>query len=323
MKTLRMVGMALFAVLMCVNFASCSNDENGVPQDGEEIVVSLGFGGDFEISESPLSRVSANDLFAIHASVQDKNNGNALINYATGLFDDADKIKIKLQKDDTYSFSGFVIKDGKIKLQQPTSNAEYTYPLYAYTLNNEFGYPGAGRFDITYTGFVLADEQCYRIPNLDVYVYEEEVEYSPQTDKGAITIPMRRWTFGTEFIATGLADDETLTVRLEQSDSDELQYYTPTVTLNNSDNTSDDVYFFPAFLAEEQDRTKKFESVKLYAAFYLNEELIARPEITFKRNKKTTIKIDVEKTSIGFDYETSDLGDGGTYNVNGDTATEE
>ena len=39
--------------------------------------------------------------------------------------------------------------------------------------------------------------------------------------------------------------------------------------------------------------------------------------------KKTTIKIDVEKTSIGFDYETSDLGDGGTYNVNGDTATEE
>ena len=319
MKTLRLIGMALFAVLMCVNFASCSNDENGVPQDGEEIVVSLGFGGDFEISESPLSRVSTNDLFAIHASVQD-NIG--FIDYATGLFDDTGKIKIKLQKNDTYSFSAFIIKDGKTKLQQPTSNAQYTYPLFGYTLNNEFGYPGSGGFNIAYTGFVLADGASYRIPNLDLFVYAEDVEYSPLTDKGSIIIPMRRMTFGTEFIATGLADDETLTVRLEQSD-DELQYYTPTVTLTSSDNTSDDVYFFPAFLAEEQDRTKKFESVKLYAAFYLNEELIARPEITFKRNKKTTIKIDVEKTSIGFDYETSDLGDGGTYNVNGDTATEE
>jgi hypothetical protein len=27
MKTLRMIGMALFAVLMCVNFASCSSEE--------------------------------------------------------------------------------------------------------------------------------------------------------------------------------------------------------------------------------------------------------------------------------------------------------
>ena len=28
MKTLRFIGMALFAVLMCVNFASCSSDDD-------------------------------------------------------------------------------------------------------------------------------------------------------------------------------------------------------------------------------------------------------------------------------------------------------
>ena len=33
MKTFRMIGIALFAVLMCVNFASCGNDDGEIPSD--------------------------------------------------------------------------------------------------------------------------------------------------------------------------------------------------------------------------------------------------------------------------------------------------
>ena len=33
MKTFRMIGMALFAILMCVNFASCGNDDGEIPSD--------------------------------------------------------------------------------------------------------------------------------------------------------------------------------------------------------------------------------------------------------------------------------------------------
>ena len=85
MKTLRMIGMALFAVLMCVNFAACSNEENEVPQERKEIMVSLGFGGDFEISESPLSRATSNDLYFIQVG-QGSLSSAKMCSY--GLFDD-------------------------------------------------------------------------------------------------------------------------------------------------------------------------------------------------------------------------------------------
>lgn len=37
MRTLRMIGMALFAVLMCVNFTSCSSDDDYIEEKEEEI----------------------------------------------------------------------------------------------------------------------------------------------------------------------------------------------------------------------------------------------------------------------------------------------
>ena len=79
MKTLRFFGMALFAVLMCVNLASCSSDdiEPNESQKGKEVVVSLGFSGDFEISESPLSRATSNDLYIVDV-IGKKNDLNIL-----------------------------------------------------------------------------------------------------------------------------------------------------------------------------------------------------------------------------------------------------
>ena len=38
MKTLRMIGMALFAVLMCVNFVSCSSSDDDPTEEKEEVV---------------------------------------------------------------------------------------------------------------------------------------------------------------------------------------------------------------------------------------------------------------------------------------------
>ena len=308
--------MALFAVLMCANFASCNNDENNTSQDSDKIVVSFGFSGEIEISESPLSRTSTDDLFLIHAYFNDANS--SYNHYATGLFDNVEDIKIKLQKDYTYQFQAFIIKDGKTKLQQPNNN-EYTYPFPYCILTNKFEYPGQGDFNPIYTGFVLADGNCYRIPNLDVYIYSEDVTYAPGEDEGEITIPMRRWAFGVEFIGDGF-EDETLTINLESLDAkDGYDYYSPIITLNKSNTSFDDIYFFPAMLGED------FNPINLHVAFYLDGELIARPEITFQRNKKTTVKIDLSKqgNAFGFNYETSEMGDGGTYNVVGDNATQE
>ena len=42
MKTLRLVGMALFAVLMCVNFASCSSDDDPTEESPQYELVTSG-----------------------------------------------------------------------------------------------------------------------------------------------------------------------------------------------------------------------------------------------------------------------------------------
>ena len=51
MKTLRFIGMALFAVLMCVNFTSCSNDQNTPTTEEQEFyTVQIGMGGELDIT---------------------------------------------------------------------------------------------------------------------------------------------------------------------------------------------------------------------------------------------------------------------------------
>ena len=42
MKTLRLIGMALMAVLMCVNFVSCSNEELTPDDPNQEKYITVG-----------------------------------------------------------------------------------------------------------------------------------------------------------------------------------------------------------------------------------------------------------------------------------------
>ncbi|MBR2492453.1 MAG: hypothetical protein IKB64_03150 [Paludibacteraceae bacterium] len=325
MKTLRLVGMALFAILMCVNFASCSNEENDIPQKGKEVIVSLGFDGDFEISESPLSRATSNDLYFIQ--IGQGSSASTAIMCAYGLFDDISKMKVKLIEGETYYFGAFILKDAKEVLK----HTEYTYensPFPFITeLTNQFifsdedSYAASesqkiGVFTMDYT---YSDDNIYQIPNLDFYV-GDATEYTV-AENSNVTIYARRWAFGANFVAENITDGSVKICMKKDS------YISPTIELTSSQSTNDDIYSYsPAICGSDM------ENINLSVSFIWvksdgTEVTLGTPTINFKRNVKTTVKINVDNTlenGIELNYDaTGDMNTGDTYIVDGDTATKE
>ena len=81
MKAFRLIGMALVAVCLCMNFASCSNEDMVAPEDPQEekyVTVGLGCTGEFlEFSNSPLSRTTAEELYGIQVYALAENGTNS------------------------------------------------------------------------------------------------------------------------------------------------------------------------------------------------------------------------------------------------------
>lgn len=324
MKTLRLVGMALFAILMCVNFASCSNEENEEPQKGKEVLVSLGFGGDFEISESPLSRATSNDLYFIQV-------GQGSLSSATmcayGLFDDVSKMNIELPEGETYYFYAFILKDAKEVLK----HTEYTYESspfpFSTELTNQFIFSDEDSYTASETqkigtftmDFTYSDDNIYQIPNLDYY-WGGATEYTV-AENSKVTIDVMRWSFGANFIAENITDGYVKVCMKKDS------YISPTIELTSSKSANDDIYCYtPAICGSDM------ENINLSVSFIWvksdgTEVTLGTPTINFKRNVKTTVKINVDNTlenGIELNYDaTGDMNTGETYIVDGDTATKE
>ncbi|MBQ8765883.1 MAG: hypothetical protein IJZ16_03685 [Clostridia bacterium] len=327
--------MALFAILMCVNFASCSNEENDIPQKGKEVIVSLGFGGDFEISESPLSRATSNDLYFIQVG-QGSSSTDATI-CAYGLFDSSTDIKIKLVENEAYYFHAYVMKGAKEVLK----HTNYIYQdepfLFDVELNNTFTYSDDESFAATEKEtsqfgykFTYTDGSAYHFAkDIDLY-FTENVNPFTATDNGKITLNLIRFSYGANFIAENLTEGSLKISMQKKLEGNTEIYISPTIELTESNTSSDNIYAIPPTSVMEVNEDNEFV-VNMPISFTWvksdnSEILLGTPTITLKRNKKVTVKIKVDKTlenGIEFAYaEDLTMGDGGTYNVDGDNATE-
>ena len=197
--------MALFAVLMCVNFASCSN-ENDTPSTEEQefYTVKLGWDGEIlDITEEPLSRTATADLYGIQiysTPNKDLAEGETPIwtAYAYGLFEDPSNISANLLKGYKYKFVATMVKDGKNKL------GAYSSPFMlvgnATTIpGTDFNYASHPYFNGLGNGYTFTTNGQYYHFNSDRY-YGELVDYDPATSQIA-TIPMKRTAFGASFVA--------------------------------------------------------------------------------------------------------------------------
>ena len=137
MKSLRLFAMAMMTVMMCMNFASCSNEDVLAPEDpqGEKYVtVGLGCTGEFlEFSDSPMGRAATDELYGIqvYALTEDGTYSDGTPKYSStpyayGVYTSLDNVKIRLLQGQKYKFKVGIVID------------PYKYNTGVYSFFNEY-----------------------------------------------------------------------------------------------------------------------------------------------------------------------------------------
>lgn len=189
MKIFRLLAASLL-VAVCAEFSSCSNDEEDTPiepQNPKEYIVSIGYAGEFDITEKPLSKLKTNDLYGIQVySKPNTDTGSQDYKYyALGLFNDGSEMNIKLLDGYKYKIVATIVKDGDSKLYKPISSPFSAHNgisinKFQYTSNNYFNGLDRGLSRVS-SGSVMSH------PNLDRY-YGELIDYIPQENGHVILI---------------------------------------------------------------------------------------------------------------------------------------
>lgn len=311
MKTFRLIGMAVMAVLMCVNFTSCSSDDSdiepSVPQKPKEYMVSLGFTGEITISEGPLSRVSGNDLYGIQVySCPDSSTDYA--NYAYGLFDDVSSATIKLLKGYKYKFIATMVVDGKNKIKK-SYDGKYFQPFGYVTqpsITNSFIYTTKESlieaFGITDGYSYLSSDKEYSRPNTDRF-YGEQSDYVP-TENGNISINMLRTVYGLKVIANNLTEG-TLNISMDGA---------PQMNVIYPNSEIEDIFTF-CYVSKAYSSDGYSETVATSFTWTRNDGVaipLGTHDITFKRNKQTIVTVEIGDASVDNDLNLSLESDGMT-----------
>lgn len=183
--------------------------------------MSIGYAGEFDITEAPLSKVKTNDLYGIQ--IYSKPNTDTKSQdykyYALGLFNDGAEMNIKLLDGYQYKIVATIVKDGDNKLYKPISDpfsAHNGIPInkFQYTSSNYFYSLDRGLSRVS-SGSVISH------PNLDRY-YGELIDYIPQ-ENGHVNINMKRTSFGIKILTNNFTQG-TIIMKMSKASQIWLQY---------------------------------------------------------------------------------------------------
>lgn len=306
MKTLRMFGMALLAILMCVNFTSCSNEDDLEIQEPQKCTISLGCTGEIlDITNKPLSRNGEEELGLYTIQVVSNNK-----TCAKGTFKSLDGLTVDLFLGETYMFLVTYEPDNT---SDATNSFDYTLKDYSNTSVHQY--------------FVKGDS------------YFGELSEYTATANGVAEIYMKRMSFGLNVSVIDLPEDASVTVKLDPYYVSLSPSFMTICELTKTDDEYDEIH-----ILDKGDYRNVYRGTWGNADGYLNfymtprlqvllkrtdgkEVVLAEEDIKVERNKKTYIKINIgnsaDITSGEFDitFEEGEFEDGNEYDVNGDEGT--
>ena len=322
MKTLRFIGMALFAVLVCVNFAACSNGENTPTTEEQEFyTVKIGLGGELDVTYEPLSRSTPNDIYGIQVySTPDKvlTEGENVVwaKYAYGLFDDCQNISITLMKGYKYRFQATMVVDAKLKIQQSKYTDGTCFFHYPFTvldtkvsptkLTNSFTISSSIYLNQLGNGMTAMGDNLYH-PNVERF-YGVLEEYTPNENVPA-NINMKRVSFGAKFIIETQEEiDGNLEINIDKG---------PHMIKSTEDesNVLFDIFSFSE-ITEAYDEDDYKEIIPVTFVFHKSDGAtlpLGTHNITYQRNMITVVTVNVtnmgEDSNIGIIIDETESGD--------------
>lgn len=301
MKTFRLIGMALVAILVC---AACSKDDVTVNQEQKCFTVGLGVTGEYlEISDTPLGTraTTTADTYGINV-YRIKDNGGTEF-YAYGCFTSLEDVKIKLWEGQKYKFEVRIYVDDQIVEHNynggeeggPDGGFDIPDPL---SLENSVTYIRSTAFsrdienEFVYGGLPITNPSGYKYD----YFYGELTEYTP-SENSTVEIATKRTVYGAHYIVENLTEGR-LHVAVSKGIAD---LYTVSLTDDNPENNG--IYRFCNTWAAWEGNAdgSNYTSTKLLTLKWIKDDgrvlALGEYSVTFKRNVKTTIKIKVKDKS--------------------------
>lgn len=321
----------LFMLLASLGIYSCSTSNDPVDETNStprEYTVSLGFSGEItSIEDSPLTKATTTNLYGIQV-YSTPSTGGEYKPYAYGLFDDVSSLQIKLLEGYKYKFSCTMLTDGKNKITYYQYNNTYSTPFYAYngtdvialSISTSFvigsykcEYLDKGNANLT------IDSKSYTHPNIDRY-YGEIIDYTP-ADNSSVSINMKRVSFGAKIIAEGLTEGK-LNITLDKASSMIIPYPSTEVQ---------DIFTFenpyPSGMTWTQDTYT--ETIPVSISWQKADGAVVplvTQDITFTRNKLTTITVKVKDSSLSnglsVSQESAEMGNGGSVVIDTSNSTD-
>lgn len=332
-KTFRFIGLALTAILMCVNFASCSSggeepeipqvpetpQRPSVPEDPKMCTVSINLENLVNVEEMPLGRATSNnDLYLIHFYQGGAPN---IVSYAYGLFDRSTDISINLIEGEIYNIHAVAIKDGKNKVYKG-QDEKYAYPFNA-KLTNSFTYNESYEFrpDLHYVAG--GDGQT---PSVITAWEEFYTSSTNHTAKAGSTINLslsRFYSFATQFKAEDMPEGK-LHIYITANKNE--QTYTSSEMIVTSTTTPIEQIFsvgeplFNDLSYDNMDATLHFTWEKADETEIALEDI----DFTFKKDYKYIFTVQVNPFSgLSLSFSTDNFNVTEEYHINDGTATKQ
>ncbi len=328
--------LSMFSILLLLSSCSTQDEpELTPPLDAKTYTVSFGLTGEItSITDSPLTRAISTDLYGIQVySIPDSTYADGTYQpekpYAYGLFDDKEKMSIKLMAGYKYRFVCTMIVDAKSKLPNygnyftfspyNVSNADYSQFQLSDIYYSTDSYLNGLSYGHTHLSKSNGGSDLFARPNVDRY-YGETRDYVPTKDS-TVTINMNRMVFGAKFVAEGLESGK-LYIQMQDA---------PLLTLEASNTEVQDIFTF-SWIQNPSSATSGIEySEEISVSInWLNADSVKVPiasqNIRFTRNKLTTIKVKVQDStmanSIGIITEDKPMVVGDTISIGGGSSTD-
>lgn len=337
MKSLRLFAMAMMAVMMCMNFASCSSEDVLVSEDPKEpkyVTVGLGCTGEFlEFSESQMGRAATDELYGIQVYALTENGTNSYGNpiysetkYAYGMFTSLDNVKIKLLEEQKYRFVVSIVID-------PFKDGSYwwfyqDYSSYFENNGTQFVYSSSAYLNPS----VVEGNQF----NHDRYYGKLDV-YTPEQNE-SVEIHTKRVVYGVKYEATGLGDGDTFLVEVKRGGYSlyDIEFGAENYESIYTFECIGDAWRGIPISGSYDSTTGKYEyenyySDKFLTIYWKKADGTIVPmgtyTVTFKRNVKTTIRIKAENLDLDngilvYKEEVSMADDDVIYDISGGTVVE-
>lgn len=315
-----------FLCLWGCNKTPIIDDNHDNPSEGEEVLVSLGLGGEITISETPLSRAagsetSSKDLYGINVYYDKDKDGKIDDYYAYGLFDNVADMVITLVTGHKYKFECRMVVDGKERCKKGYNTGDYYGNPFktATSLSGEtYGY-GSSDYQRCSNHFISGTnhflDNCFKKGNTekegflaDTY-YGEASGYSPK-ENGVVNINMKRCVYGLSINVSGLAKGTAkISVNYYSGKDDDLGINVNTssgLSIYGISFTEDNVYSYDIVsFGEIYDCWSKAISQEVYSVIIpikiyweytyegtsVKETFTKYKAVTLKRNVMTTVDI--------------------------------